>query len=259
MIRLFFQRQKRLFHFCPKEYLFYLIVPVFFTVFLVFGAVLFQGVTPGSVTATAAADCALIALGGLFYLSFLQKKQRGLPKRRLFSVLAVLYLPLMWIATQTGSQMLMDLYPQSMDTYNAMVSDEMDWYVILTMVIAPFAEEVLFRGLWFSCIKRLMGRVPAYVVSVLLFSWMHQTIPQFYLAVFCGILFAFVYEVTGKLRWAVFFHMAYNTACILFSGIFLLDIWYEMSVFVIITILNVAAAGCLLWFSGRHDMVLKAG
>ena len=74
-----------------------------------------------------------------------------------------------WIVTKLGGSL--TLYNN--DTVSDMIS--MDRYVMLavTVVLAPITEETLIRGLVFGSVRRA-SRAMAYIVSILVFSLMHN-------------------------------------------------------------------------------------
>ena len=81
---------------------------------------------------------------------------------------------------------------------------------ILVVLVAPFVEEFLFRGLLYGVAKRFGGRVPAILATSILFAAVHITpgslLPLFVLSV--GLTLA--YERTGSLWTPVLMHMAFN-------------------------------------------------
>lgn len=83
------------------------------------------------------------------------------------------------------------------------------------ILIAPFVEEVFFRGFLFAGFRERYGWPKAAAISALLFSLIHlqplNMIPIFGL----GFLFAYVYESTGSLWPPIIMHTAVNTIGIL--------------------------------------------
>jgi len=81
---------------------------------------------------------------------------------------------------------------------------------VLVVLVAPFVEEFLFRGLLYGVAKRFGGRVPALLATSILFAAVHITpgslLPLFVLSV--GLTLA--YERTGSLWTPVLMHMAFN-------------------------------------------------
>lgn len=81
--------------------------------------------------------------------------------------------------------------------------------LIFTVLIAPFFEELTFR-------KLLIDRLGQYskkytiILSGLMFGLFHTNIHQFFYATFLGMLFAYIYTISGKLKYTVILHMIVN-------------------------------------------------
>ena len=91
-----------------------------------------------------------------------------------------------------------------------MIMDMSLWAVILSAVIlAPIMEELIFRKL---VLDRLAGYGPAVamVVSALVFGLAHGNFYQFFYAFLLGLIFAYIYLRTGKVRYSMMLHMMVN-------------------------------------------------
>lgn len=91
------------------------------------------------------------------------------------------------------------------------VLDEMNpWMVFLTTVIvAPVMEELMFRKLLIDRIVPF-GQRAAVVVSGVAFGLFHGNFYQFFYASFLGMIFAYLYSSTGRLRYNILLHMMIN-------------------------------------------------
>jgi len=88
---------------------------------------------------------------------------------------------------------------------------------VLAVVVAPVAEEVLFRGFLFSGIGKRYGYAWGAIGSALLFSLAHLMQPGAFLPIFLlGLLFAWLYMRTGSIWACIFAHSAYNSIALLF-------------------------------------------
>lgn len=84
------------------------------------------------------------------------------------------------------------------------------WTIILSAVIAaPVMEELVFRKFLLDRIAGF-GHWTAMVVSGLVFGIAHGNFYQFFYAFGLGMIFAYVYLHTGKLRYTIGLHMAIN-------------------------------------------------
>lgn len=91
-----------------------------------------------------------------------------------------------------------------------MIMDMSLWSVILSAVImAPIMEELIFRKL---ILDRLAGYGPAVsiFVSALVFGLAHGNFYQFFYAFLLGLIFAYIYLRTGKVRYSMMLHMMIN-------------------------------------------------
>lgn len=81
--------------------------------------------------------------------------------------------------------------------------------IFTTVVIAPLMEELLFRKL---LIDRLIpyGQPLAVIISGVSFGLYHGNLFQFFYACMLGMIFAYLYSSTGKLRYNVVLHMIIN-------------------------------------------------
>lgn len=83
-------------------------------------------------------------------------------------------------------------------------------YMISLSVIGPLVEELLFRGLLYSWLRRNTGAIVAIFISSILFAlghgWGIKTVINFILGVFC----AFLYERTRSLSISYWVHSTYN-------------------------------------------------
>ena len=91
---------------------------------------------------------------------------------------------------------------------------------LLVVLLAPFVEEVLFRGLVFGCLKE-KSRIFAYILSCALFAFLHVWTAAVsnwdlgYLILMLqylvpGLVFAWAYEHSGTLWTSILLHMLVN-------------------------------------------------
>lgn len=96
------------------------------------------------------------------------------------------------------------------NSLDATLSGNTLWMNILIVgVCAPVFEELMFRKLLIDRMARF-GEATAVVVSGLMFGLFHGNFSQFFYAAFLGMLFAYVYAKTGKIRYSIAIHMIIN-------------------------------------------------
>ena len=83
--------------------------------------------------------------------------------------------------------------------------------VITMSVMAPFIEELAFRGLIFANMKKFAPVWVAVVISSVFFGLWHRNLGQFCYTVFAGVLFAGVFQKTNRLRFAMLIHCTDNS------------------------------------------------
>ena len=81
--------------------------------------------------------------------------------------------------------------------------------ILFSAVLTPVFEELMFRRLLIDRI-RMFGDRTAIVVSGVLFGLIHGNFYQFFYACGLGMIFAYVYLRTGKVRTTIFLHMCIN-------------------------------------------------
>ncbi len=91
------------------------------------------------------------------------------------------------------------------------VLDQMDVgsIFITTVIIAPVMEELMFRK---YLVDRLVpyGQKTAVILSGLFFGLFHGNFYQFFYAAALGMVFAWVYSSTGRIRYNILLHMCIN-------------------------------------------------
>ncbi len=81
---------------------------------------------------------------------------------------------------------------------------------VLLVVIAPIAEELIFRGCLYRYLKGIMPMVGAVAVSSVIFGAIHLHLAGLPVLIAFGALLCFVYEKTGSLRVPVLLHAVFN-------------------------------------------------
>lgn len=80
---------------------------------------------------------------------------------------------------------------------------------LFTVLLAPVIEETLFRKLLIDRVKQF-GDLLAVVLSGVMFGLFHGNFSQFFYAAGVGMVFAYVYVRTGRLRYSIAMHMIVN-------------------------------------------------
>lgn len=82
--------------------------------------------------------------------------------------------------------------------------------LLSSALATPILEELVYRGIICGRLGRMVGNVPAVVLSALLFALMHFNIVQFLYAFLLGLVLGFYLLKTGCLWMAMIGHMVIN-------------------------------------------------
>ena len=173
----------------------------------------------------------------------------------------VIGIGLMWVGSLIGSW-LNDLVYQiaNLETVDLVTEtfNEMPLVVMLlgACVLGPLCEELLFRGLIAGRLARY-GQKPAAFISALLFGLYHANLSQFFYAFLLGLLLAYAYFYTGKLKTSVVLHMLFN-----FYGSFVIYLLPEDGVLPVLYGLSwpvLTIVGAVLLVRGRKQQLWAHG
>ena len=109
-----------------------------------------------------------------------------------------------------------DLQPQPLvETFKTSENLGLKVLVVLAaVVIAPLAEETLFRGFVYGVLKRYTDTPFAALASSLMFAIIHQHVGSLVPLCVLAVLFCIAYELTGCLLVPMLLHMIFNATSI---------------------------------------------
>lgn len=196
-------------------------LPIFGFIFLnLLGGSLCSVITGDPILGTLLGDIIIIFAGGFWYrymvVPFHDEMVDMSVKTALFytAVLAIVY-----VGSQVGSLWVGVIFPGTLETFHSNVQMNISAYFLLTVFIAPVAEELLFRGACYTQMRKVFGPIPACLLSTALFAFLHSTPSQVYLSMMCGLLFCVVYELTGRILYSVALHFMYNVLCMIVGNV----------------------------------------
>lgn len=105
---------------------------------------------------------------------------------------------------------LMKLFPAIQEANKTLYGGNPLLSCAYVLVIAPFTEELLFRGLVFQRLRSFLSFAPAAACSAFLFGLIHGNMIQFLYALLLGLVLAYICEKRGSLRDSFLFHMTAN-------------------------------------------------
>ncbi|MFV0337380.1 MAG: lysostaphin resistance A-like protein [Chthoniobacterales bacterium] len=92
--------------------------------------------------------------------------------------------------------------------------------ILLAVVVAPIAEELIFRGYLYGVFRKYGGRFFAMIFCALLFASIHLHLPSMLALSLLAIVLTLVYERTGSLWAPILMHATFNGLSVL-AAIFL--------------------------------------
>lgn len=213
---------------------------------------------------TGIADAIVIPVAWLFFRADEKKRAtRGFHERLLnrntFGPREVLLIVVMVIGISSILNLLMAMLPIHDEAYNSVAEEMFAETGIVTQlvvigVIAPIAEEIIFRGLVFRRLRDYVGFMWAAVASSLMFGIYHGNVTQAIFAFIMGMLFAAIYEHYGTMWATIAAHMANNTFAAIentiFSRVEISDVAYL--VFILIAGLAGISAMCRILTTDRR-------
>jgi membrane protease YdiL (CAAX protease family) len=122
-------------------------------------------------------------------------------------VAASQYLTQLWLGGQAEAQEIVQFFQDSAD-------QGLYWNVIATaatgVIIAPLAEEFIFRGYIYGVLRRNLGIVPGVLLTSLLFASIHLSLSALPALFLFGICLTLAYERTGSLWVPMLMHAGFN-------------------------------------------------
>lgn len=87
--------------------------------------------------------------------------------------------------------------------------------ISMAVIVAPIAEEFLFRGYIYGVLRRYAGQIPAMILSSVLFAAMHLHLPSMLGLTILACILCRLYERTGSLWSNIVVHSSFNAISII--------------------------------------------
>ena len=132
------------------------------------------------------------------------------------------FLPIIWLITVVSHLVLQNLgakldqqKPVEM-LLNALNEEPAKFWALAmgAIILAPIAEELLFRSYIYRFLKNKYSIMSATFISALLFAAMHVNLASLIPLFVLGVLFTRTYENTGNIVAPIFFHALFNASSI---------------------------------------------
>ena len=110
-----------------------------------------------------------------------------------------------------------------MESFNEMMGAALsgnEFMAFLAVVIlAPIAEEVLFRGIIYGYLRKFFGVKLGILINALVFGAYHMNMVQGVYAFLMGLLFAFAYEYFGSFKVPLAMHITANVLAYVLTNV----------------------------------------
>ena len=119
--------------------------------------------------------------------------------------------------------------------------------ILISGMVVPVMEELIFRGLVFKLLRRWLPFVWAMLASAVSFGVYHGNLVQFVYATLCGLLLAYLYEVYGSILAPIMAHMVMNLTAVIMTEYGVFEWIFESVVCVLAVTVLCVVAGCLMF------------
>lgn len=208
----------------------------------------------------------ILASMGIYFIIFRVRKRRLIKEISLKSLnmKPILYLLLLSLTTSLLAGFLVSALIPYFPSYNeiteSITSTTKSFFgVMVTTLMVPFFEEVLFRGLIYREFKKFMPFVPALIIQGLIFGAAHGNMLQFIYAFLLGLILGFVYHWFKSLWAPIIVHCSFN----LLGSLVLPNFLYTNKILTFVYIIGSIFLTVFCLFKLRHlgtskkDSILK--
>ena len=115
--------------------------------------------------------------------------------------------------------------------------------ILTVVIIAPVVEEIVFRGLVLTRLRKAMGSCLAIIISSLLFAIMHGQILWIAYTFVFGIVLAIVAERTKSTGCTILLHISFN-----FMGLFGEYMMFSITQVIIVGLISLVVLLCLGYY-----------
>lgn len=103
--------------------------------------------------------------------------------------------------------------------------------LISSALMTPILEELVFRGILYGRLKMMLPKIPAIVISALIFAAVHFNIVQFIYAFLIGIILAILMDLADHVYLAIIGHVTANLIAVLRTETGIMERMTDRSIF----------------------------
>lgn len=157
-----------------------------------------------------------------WYRSLLKRdsllKGEGKASIKLFTLQNLFFLALIALGCQIviggGMEIILPYFKKIMEDYNRLIEQFMYGNAIVvfitTVVLAPFSEELMFRGVIMKKAQKVVPAGAAIVIQALLFSLFHMNVVQSLYTLPAGLVLGYVAYKFKSIKASIVLHMMFN-------------------------------------------------
>lgn len=161
-----------------------------------------------------------VALVAVFLVWYRKQKDKAAPFDEVFCIRNTVIILISGIAVQVAVSMclnlILPLFPQTFERYSALIENLVGGNVIIavisTAVLAPIAEELIFRELMMKQLRQMFPFWLANIIQALAFGVYHMNIIQGIYAFFLGLLFGYVASRMRSIWASIMLHGIVNAS-----------------------------------------------
>lgn len=192
---------------------------------------------------------------------FMIRKQPKLEYKKIFTVKNVILLLVGGVVIQVALASILTAYlpffEKLMTDYSELmgnlVSDSLGLTILLTVILAPIAEESIFRGLTLGKAKTYMPLWVANVVQAVLFGIYHGQLVQGVYAFIMGMAFGYVAIKCNSILPAIVLHMVVNGSALFVEYLLPSAIQESVIGLTVVGIIGIAVAVVMLKFMDKYE------
>ena len=95
-------------------------------------------------------------------------------------------------------------------------SSELIKILVMSVILSPIIEEIYFRKILYTSVKKYVGVFWSGIINSLLFSVVHLNLHSFPVLLILGVILTLIYENDGSIISAIVFHSSFNIIMIAF-------------------------------------------
>ncbi|MBQ4522646.1 MAG: CPBP family intramembrane metalloprotease [Lachnospiraceae bacterium] len=202
--------------------------------------------------ATFLATTATLIVGGFcYYFFFVRKNKQNMKLTKIIDGKCLIQLIVLGIGVQFVISGILNiiimlnpfLANNEASQLISMDSIFMIWSVIL---LAPIAEEIIYRGIVLRLCEKSMSFAVANVIQALLFGIYHMNLVQGIYAFFCGLVLGYICKKRKSIIASIFLHMVVNISSYFMDAIERIPISEVVLIFIILDVGGIFMLGSLL-------------